>query len=166
MKKMAKKDLNEDILSGGSISGSEKKKKSVSKAAMSEKKAKRVAEKRAKLEKEIKELRDKRDSETDEKAKAALSKKIDSAKNKLDALNGKKSSIANNQLKVIKSVVAVVIVIALLAAYVGTGTVRKGFIHSTLQWTTGITAATIEDEEGEKINIPVSTFNFYFAKIE
>lgn len=163
MKKMAKKDLNEDILSGGSISGSEKKKKSVSKAAMSEKKAKRVAEKRAKLEKEIKELRDKRDSETDEKAKAALSKKIDSAKNKLDALNGKKSGIANNQLKVIKSVVAVVIVIALLAAYVGTGTVRKGFIHSTLQWTTGITAATIEDEEGEKINIPVSTFNFYFA---
>ena len=75
MKKMAKKDLNEDILSGGSISGSEKKKKSVSKAAMSEKKAKRVAEKRAKLEKEIKELRDKRDSETDEKAKAALKQK-------------------------------------------------------------------------------------------
>lgn len=163
MKKMAKKDLNEDILSGGSISGSEKKKKSASKAAKLEKKAKKTAEKRAKLEKEIKDLKEKRDSETDEKAKAALSKKLDTAKNKLDALNGKKSGLANNQLRVIKSVIAVVIVIALLVAYVGTGAVRKGFIHSTLQWTTGITAATIEDAEGEKINIPVSTFNFYFA---
>lgn len=160
---MAKKDLNDDILSGGSISGSEKKKKSASKAAMLEKRAKKAAEKRAKLEKEIKDLKEKRDSETDEKAKAALSKKLDAAKNKLDALNGKKSGLANNQLRIIKGVIAVVIVIAILVAYVGTGAVRKGFIHSTLQWTTGITAATIEDEDGEKINIPVSTFNFYFA---
>ena len=160
---MAKKDLNDDILSGGSISDSEKPDKSAKKAARQEKKAKKTAEKKAKLEKEIKDLRDKRDSETDEKSRAALTKKIDSAKNKLDALNGKKSGIASNNLRVIKSVVAVVVVIALLVAYVATGTVRKGFIHSTLQWTTGITAATIEDENGDKINIPVSTFNYYFA---
>ena len=160
---MAKKDLNDDILSGGSISDSEKPDKSAKKAARQEKKAKKTAEKRAKLEKEIKDLRDKRDSETDEKSRAALTKKIDSAKNKLDALNGKKSGIASNNLRVIKSVVAVVVVIALLVAYVATGTVRKGFIHSTLQWTTGITAATIENENGDKINIPVSTFNYYFA---
>lgn len=51
---MAKKDLNEDILSGGSISGSEKKKKSVSKAAMSEKKAKES------LKRELSLKRDKR----------------------------------------------------------------------------------------------------------
>lgn len=160
---MAKKDLNDDILSGGSISDSEKPDKSAKKAARLEKKAKKTAEKRAKIEKEIKELREKRDSETDEKTRTALTKKIDSAKNKLDALNGKKSGISSNRLKVIKSVVAVVVVIALLVAYVATGTVRKGFIHSTLQWTTGITAATIEDENGEKIRIPVSTFNYYFA---
>lgn len=160
---MAKKDLNDDILSGGSISDSEKPDKSAKKAARLEKKAKKNAEKRAKIEKEIKELREKRDSETDEKTRTALTKKIDSAKNKLDALNGKKSGISSNRLKVIKSVVAVVVVIALLVAYVATGTVRKGFIHSTLQWTTGITAATIEDENGEKIRIPVSTFNYYFA---
>lgn len=163
MKKMAKKDLNEDILSGGSISDSEKKDKSEKKAARLEKKAKKAAEKRASLEKDIKDLREKRDSETDEKAKAALNKKIDAAKDKLDSLNGKKSGIASNKLRVIKSVVAVVVVIALLVAYVATGTVRKGFIHSTLQWTTGITAATIEDENGDKIKIPVSTFNYYFA---
>lgn len=160
---MAKKDLNDDILSGGSISDSEKPDKSAKKAARQEKKAKKTAEKRAKLEKEIKDLRDKRDSETDEKSRAALTKKIDSTKNKLDALNGKKSGIASNNLRVIKSIVAVVVVIALLVAYVATGTVRKGFIHSTLQWTTGITAATIEDENGDKIKIPVSTFNYYFA---
>lgn len=160
---MAKKDLNDDILSGGSISDSQKPDKSAKKAARLEKKAKKTAAKRAKIEKEIKELREKRDSETDEKTRTALTKKIDSAKNKLDALSGKKSGISSNRLKVIKSVVAVVVVIALLVAYVATGTVRKGFIHSTLQWTTGITAATIEDESGEKIKIPVSTFNYYFA---
>ena len=55
------------------------------------------------------------------------------------------------------------IVLALLVTYVATGAVRKGFIHSTLQWTTGLTAATIEDEAGDKIRIPVSTFNYYFA---
>ena len=82
---MAKKDLNDDILSGGSISDSEKPDKSAKKAARLEKKAKKTAEKRAKIEKEIKDLREKRDSETDEKAKAALTKKIDAAKNKLDA---------------------------------------------------------------------------------
>lgn len=163
MEKMAKKDLNDDILSGGSISDSEKPDKSAKKAARLEKKAKKTAEKRAKIEKEIKDLREKRDSETDEKAKAALTKKIDAAKNKLDALSGKKSGLASNQLRVIKSVVAVVIVLALLVTYVATGAVRKGFIHSTLQWTTGLTAATIEDEAGDKIRIPVSTFNYYFA---
>lgn len=163
MKKMAKKDLNEDILSGGSISDSEKKDKSAKKAERQEKKAKKAAEKRAALEKEIKELREKRDSETDEKAKAALNKKIDSAKNKLDSLNGKKSGVASNTARAIKSVVAVVVVIALLVAYVATGTVRKGFIHSTLQWTANLTAATIVDDNGEKIRIPVSTYNYYFA---
>lgn len=163
MKKMAKKDLNEDILSGGSISDSEKKDKSAKKAERQEKKAKKAAEKRAALEKEIKEMREKRDSETDEKAKAALNKKIDSAKNKLDSLNGKKSGVASNTARAIKSVVAVVVVIALLVAYVATGTVRKGFIHSTLQWTTNLTAATIVDDNGEKIRIPVSTYNYYFA---
>ena len=163
MEKMAKKDLNDDILSGGSISDSEKPDKSAKKAARLEKKTKKTAEKRAKIEKEIKDLREKRDSETDEKAKAALTKKIDAAKNKLDALSGKKSGLASNQLRVIKSVVAVVIVLALLVTYVATGAVRKGFIHSTLQWTTGLTAATIEDEAGDKIRIPVSTFNYYFA---
>ncbi len=163
MKQMAKKDLNDDILSGGSISGSGKSDKSAKKAERLEKKAKKTAQKKAELDKKIKELREERDAATDEKAKAALDKKIEKAKSALDTLSGKRSGIASNQKRVIQSVVAVVIVIALLVAYVATGTVRKGFIHSTLQWTTGLTAVTIEDADGEKIKIPVSTYNYYFA---
>ncbi|UKI23843.1 MAG: hypothetical protein L6V88_05725 [Anaerotruncus sp.] len=90
-------------------------------------------------------------------------KKLDRAKAKQDALSGKKSAIAAQNASIIRKVVACVIVVALVVAYVGTGAVRKGFIHSTLQWTTGITAATITDESGDKIKIPVSTYNYYFA---
>lgn len=106
---MAKKELNDDILTGGSISsGKEKSKKS----------------KGAKLP---------------------------------------KVKIAKNTAKVIKSVVAVVVVLALLVTYVATGAVRKGFIHSTLQWTTGITAVTVTSDDGDKIKIPVSVYNYYYA---
>lgn len=164
---MAKKELNEDILSGGSISESAKPdkaaKKAESRAKSAEKKAKKTAEKRQKLESEIKDLRAKLNEATDEKEKKALEKKLTGAKNKLASLNGKKTGVASNSAKTIKSVVAVVVVIALLAAYVGTGAVRKGFIHSTLQWTTGITAVTVKSDDGDKIRIPVSTFNYYFA---
>lgn len=164
---MAKKDVNEDIFSGGSISDSEKSDKSVKKAEKlakkSEKAAKKAAAKKQKIENEIKSLKEELAQKTDEKSKAAIEKKLDKAKDKLASLNGKKSKIAAKQAKVIKSVIAAVVVVALLVAYVGTGTVRHGFIHSTLQWTTGITAATIESEDGDKIKIPVSTFNYYFA---
>ena len=67
---MAKKDLNEDILSGGSISDSanddKSAKKAESKAKSAEKKAKKTAEKRQRLEDEIKDLRAKLNEATDE----------------------------------------------------------------------------------------------------
>lgn len=160
---MAKKDLNEDILSGGSISGSAKSDKSAKKAERLAQKAKKIAEKNAALDKEIQELRSKLTSATDEKEKDAIKKKLDKAKAKQDALSGKKSAITANNASVIRKVAACVLVVAILVAYVGTGAVRKGFVHSTLQWTTGLTAATITDESGDKIRIPVSTYNYYFA---
>lgn len=108
---MAKKDLNDDILAGGSISsGNEKQKKA--------------------------------------KAKSAKLPKV---------------KISSNTAKAIKSVVAFVVIVALLVAYVATGTVRKGFIHSTLQWTTGITAVTVTSDNGDKIKVPVSVYNYYYA---
>lgn len=75
-----------------------------------------------------------------------------------------KKRIAANQVKVIKAVVAVVVVVALLCTYVATGMIRKGFVHSTLQWTTSVTGITIKGEDGDKIHIPVSTYNYYFAQ--
>ena len=75
-----------------------------------------------------------------------------------------KKRISANQVKIIKSVVAVVVIVALLAAYVGFGVVRKGFVHSTLQWTTSVTGITIKGEDGERIHVPVSTYNYYFAQ--
>ncbi|MCD7872208.1 MAG: peptidylprolyl isomerase [Clostridiales bacterium] len=162
---MAKKDLNEDILSGASISDNNKSSSDSKKAAKLAKKSKKAAEKKEKLDKQIKELKNQISEETNEKAKTSLQKKLDRAKNSLDALNGKKSAVSSNNMKIVKSVVAVVIVVALLVTYVATGAVRKGFIHSTLQWTTGITAATVKTDDGDKIKIPVSTYNYYFAMI-
>ncbi|MDE6722707.1 MAG: peptidylprolyl isomerase [Eubacterium sp.] len=74
-----------------------------------------------------------------------------------------KKGISAHTAKIIKFAVAVVIVVALLATYVATGLVRKGFVHSTLQWTTYLTAVTIKNDDGDKINVPVSTYNYYYA---
>ena len=106
---MAKKELNDDILAGGSISSGKEKSK---------------------------------------KTKGVKKPKV---------------KISKNTAKVIKSVIAAVVVVALLVTYVATGAVRKGFIHSTLQWTTGITAVTDTSDDGEKIKVPVSVYNYYFA---
>ncbi len=110
---MAKKDLNDDLFAGGSISGDEKKSK---------------------------------------RAKKSKTPKSPS-----------KKGIASNTIRIIKAVVACVVVVALLVTYVATGAVRKGFIHSTLQWTTNLTAVTVKSDDGEKARIPVSTYNYYFA---
>ena len=84
---------------------------------------------------------------------------------KAKAANAKsKKKLAANQIRIIKAVVACVVIVALVATYVATGAIRKGFIHSTLQWTTGVTALTVKGEDGDKIRIPVSTYNYYFAQ--
>ena len=111
---MAKKDLNNDLFTGGSISDGEK------------------------------------ETKKPKKAKTANSKA--------------KVRISANQAKTIKAVVAIVVVVALLFTYVATGMIRKGFVHSTLQWTTSVTGITIKGEDGDNIHIPISTYNYYFAQ--
>lgn len=65
--------------------------------------------------------------------------------------------------KIITAVVAVVVVIALLFAYVATGTVRKG-MSASLGWPQStFTAYTFKDTDGEKHKIKVSTYNYYFS---
>lgn len=164
---MAKKEeLNDDLFAGGSISDGEKKNKSkknsAKKAELNAKKAEKLAAKRAKYEEEIKTLKEKISSENDEAKKQELGKQLDKAKANLEKV-GKGVNIANDQKKIIKSVVAVVVVVAILVTYVSTGLVRKGFVHSTLQWTTHLTAITVKSDDGDKIKVPVSTYNYYFA---
>ncbi len=163
---MAKKELNDDLFAGDSISDGEKKNKSkknsAKKAQSAAKKAEKLAAKRAKYEEEIKTLKASIESETDANKKEELQKQLAKAKANLEKV-GKGVNIANDQKKIIKSVVAVVIVVALLVTYVSTGLVRKGFVHSTLQWTTHLTAVTITSEDGDKIKVPVSTYNYYFS---
>lgn len=70
--------------------------------------------------------------------------------------------IAPNTAKIIRSVVCVVVVIALLVAYVATGTVRKGLIASTSLPAQTLTGVTVSNGE-QKAKIKVSTYNFYYA---
>ncbi|MCD7722360.1 MAG: peptidylprolyl isomerase [Clostridiales bacterium] len=121
--KVKKEAAEDDLFTGGSISGKEKKKK----------------------------------------PKAALKKKQKTPEQLAKSKARRAKIFSKRNVKIFKSVTAAVIVIAILFAYVATGTVRKGFVHSTLQWTTYLTGVTIESEDGEKMKVPVSTYNYYFA---
>lgn len=90
-------------------------------------------------------------------------KKTSKKEKKSKTKNKSRKGISANNARIIKSVVAAVVVVALLVTYVATGLVRKGFIHSTLQWTTYLTAVTVKSDDGDKINVPVSTYNYYYA---
>lgn len=89
---------------------------------------------------------------------------LSSGKEKSSKKTTKKAAIkiAPATAKIIKSVVCVVIVIALLAAYVATGTVRKGLIASTSLPAQTLTGMTVTNGD-QKAKIKVSTYNFYFA---
>lgn len=83
---------------------------------------------------------------------------------KKDAKISKKGGVTIPQktAKIIKSAVCIVIVVALLVAYVATGTVRKGFIASFSLPAQTLTGVTVSNGE-EKAKIKVATYNFYFA---
>lgn len=106
---MAKKPMDDDLLTGGKLSSDDKK----------------------------------ASKKTNKKSKAGI-------------------SIAPKTAKIIKSVICVVVVVALLAAYVVTGTVRKGFVASLGLPAKTLTGMTVTNGE-QKAKIKVATYNFYFA---
>lgn len=161
---MAKKELNEDLLAGGSLSAEDKNAgKEAKKQAKAEKvKAKNDA-KRAKIKAELDELKAKKAGETDEKKIEELNASIKKLSDKYSAVGSTTGlGISKNTAKIIQSVVCVVIVIALLAAYVCTGAVRKGFISYTGLPAKAFTAVTVTNGT-QKANVKVETYNFYFA---
>lgn len=91
---------------------------------------------------------------------------LGSGKEKSSKKENKKSAggikIAKRTATIIKSAVCIVIVIALLAAYIATGTVRKGFIASLSLPAQTLTGVTVSNGD-QKAKVKVSTYNFYYA---
>lgn len=162
---MAKKQLDEDLLAGGSLN--KEKDKQAKKAEKLAKKNAKLKEKneakRNALKTQIDSLKEAKTNETDEKKIEKLDSQIKKLSDKYSSIGGSSSlSIAPKTAKIIKSAVCIVIVVALLVTYVATGAVRKGFIASLslpAQYFTGLTVSNGENTA----KIKVSTYNFYFA---
>ena len=106
-------------------------------------------------------------NEPDQKKKNKLRSKRDALINERDSIiiteDTVKIPMAPKTKKIITAVIAVIVVIALLFAYVATGFVRKG-MAATLGWPQKtFTAYTLTDADGEKHDIKVNTYNYYFA---
>lgn len=106
-------------------------------------------------------------NEPDQKKKNKLRSKRDALINERDSIiiteNTVKIPMAPKTKKIITAVIAIIVVIALLFAYVATGFVRKG-MAATLGWPQKtFTAYTLTDADGEKHDIKVNTYNYYFA---
>lgn len=64
---------------------------------------------------------------------------------------------------IVKSVVAIVLVAAILCVYIVTGAARHGLLSYFGVPQNNLTAFTVTDGDGESHNIKVSTYNYYFA---
>lgn len=161
---MAKKQLDEDLLTGGSLNSEKDKsaKNAEKKAARAAKQREKNDAKRAAIKKEIDALKEAKASEADEKKIEEINAKIKKLSDKYSSVGSSSVSVAPRTVKIIKSVICIVLVAALLAAYVATGTVRKGFVSSLgipAQYFTGMTVSNGE----QKAKIKVATYNYYFA---
>lgn len=106
-------------------------------------------------------------NEPDQKKKNKLRSKRDALINERDSIiiteDTVKIPMAPKTKKTITAVIAIIVVIALIFTYVATGFVRKG-MAATLGWPQKtFTAYTLTDADGEKHNIKVNTYNYYFA---
>ena len=106
-------------------------------------------------------------NEPDQKKKNKLRSKRDALINERDSIiiteDTVKIPMAPKTKKIITAVIAIIVVIALLFAYIATGFVRKG-MAATLGWPQKtFTAYTLTDADGEKHDIKVNTYNYYFA---
>ncbi|MGN0521843.1 MAG: peptidylprolyl isomerase [Eubacterium sp.] len=162
---MAKKQLEEDLLTGGSVKSDKDKaaKKAEKDAQRADKIRKKNEAQRAAIKSEIDKLKASKAEETDAKKLEAIDKKIKKLSDKYASVGkGVSLEVAPKTKKIIQSVVCIIIVVALLVTYVATGAVRKGFVSSLgipAQYFTGLTVTNGE----QKAKIKVSTYNYYFA---
>ena len=119
------------------------------------------------LAEQIESLRKDIINEPDQKKKNKFRSKRDALINERDSIiiteDTVKIPMAPKTKKIITAVIAIIVVIALLFAYIATGFVRKG-MAATLGWPQKtFTAYTLTDADGEKHDIKVNTYNYYFA---
>lgn len=85
------------------------------------------------------------------------------AKKVKDGVDKSGKGVSKSTKKIISSVVAVVLVVALVAGYFLTGFCRNGILATFSVPQKVLTAATITDGEGNKHNVKVSTYNYYYS---
>lgn len=137
------------------------------KLAKLEAKYDKAYDKKDALAEQIESLRKDILNEPDQKKKNKLRSKRDALINERDSIiiteDTVKIPMAPKTKKIITAVIAIIVVIALIFTYVATGFVRKG-IAATLGWPQKtFTAYTLTDADGEKHDIKVNTYNYYFA---
>ncbi|MDD6728591.1 MAG: peptidylprolyl isomerase [Eubacteriales bacterium] len=161
---MAKKQLDDDLLTGGSLNSDKDKsaKKAEKNAAKAAKKREKNDAKRAEIKKQIDALKQEKASETDEKKIEELNAKIKKLSDKYTSVGSEGTGVPKRTARIIKSVICIVIVVALLVTYVATGAVRKGFVASLGIPAQHFTGMTVTNGE-QKAKIKVATYNYYFA---
>lgn len=132
-----------------------------------EKKKQKALEKKEELTAKIDDIKGLIASETDEKKKKKLRRQRDELSQQLEGIakskDGATIPMSLSAKRIVKSAIAVVVIIALLAVYVATGTVRHGLVSYFGAPQSAFTAFTISDGDGNKHNIKVNTYNYYFA---
>lgn len=132
-----------------------------------EKKQEKALEKKKELTAKIDEIKGMIAKETDEKKKKKLRRQRDELSLQLEGIakskDGATIPLSLSAKRIIKSVVAVVVIVALLAVYVATGTVRHGLVSYFGVPQSTFTAFTISDGDGNKHSVKVDTYNYYFA---
>ena len=106
-------------------------------------------------------------NESDQKKKKKLRDKRDRLVQERDSIIIREDELVvpmePKTKKIITAVVSVIVIVALIFTYIATGTVRKG-ICGTLGWPQStFTAYTFKDDDGNKHNIKISTYNYYFS---
>lgn len=141
--------------------------KADAKYAKREAKYEAAYEKKDSLQAQIDELKKDILNESDLKKKDKLRKKRDELVAERNSIvitpDELKVPMAKKKKNIITAVIAIVVVIALFCAYVGTGFVRKGLCANLGLPQSTVTAYTIKDGDGNKNHVKVSTYNYYFA---
>ncbi|MCR5208098.1 MAG: peptidylprolyl isomerase [Eubacterium sp.] len=132
-----------------------------------EAKAEKARAQRDDINKQLEEIKTQILEEKDEKEKQKLRKKRDALIARKDGIvitdEKVKVPMSSAAKKGLTSCIAIVLVIALLFAYVATGFAKKGFI-SSLGWPQkALTGMVVTDADGKNHNIKVCTYNYYFA---